>query len=420
MDLYTMNENFIPDKMVDEFQSVIWTERCSSAGEIQLVVPGEPYYLDMLREGTYLGLAGSREIVEIQTNSIEKGLLTVVGKTMVKFLDERLHWPKTDDSSQPIGDYIAESAKLGELVADRVDKMVINPVPFPSSGVWTDLNLVWDMEKIEHLELGDIDHSGTEGRWTVPVGPLYTVIQQLAEKDGLGISIYLESADAELGYVLKFTTYRGVDRTSGQTTVPLIRLTPNMETLTDLKEIRSIDGYKNVVYVNYKNRLTIHYEDPNYVPTGLKRRVLLTDAQGEPVGQKPTTSSRLLYSAGGSYGGGGGISSSYGAVGQMYGGAYSHVPSIPDPQEMAFREQNAKDALANYNYIRAIDGQISTQISEYKFGVDYGMGDILELEGLTGILQKARVTEYIRSQDSTGEREYPTLSVIIPPVESPT
>ena len=392
LDLYTMNENFLPDRVVDEFFSVIWTERYSSCGEVQLVVPAFAEYIEMLREGTYLGMAGTKEVMELKTQSIDEGTLTVVGKTMLSFLDERVHWVKTTNSDQPIGDYTTPSltpAKLGELLADRVEKLVINPVAFtPNTLPWSKLNLDWERDKIQYLELGDIDHSGTAKRWTVPVGPLYTVLTELATKDGLGMSLYLESADAVLGYVLKFTTYRGVDRTSSQSVVPLIRLTPDMETIGDLKEIRSIDGYKNVVYVVYQNEVSIHYEDPANIPEGLDRRVMVTDAEGEPVGHKATSTYRGGY----------------------YGGAYEYIVVGPG-DILAFREQNAKDALANHNYIRALDGQVSQQ-NEYKFGTDYGMGDIIELEGLTGVINKARITEYIRSQDRTGVREYPTLSVI--------
>lgn len=407
MDLYTMNENFIPQYDIDQFQSVIWTERYSSAGEVQLVVPALGEYIQLLAEGTYLGLAGSPEVMQLKTQSVEGGLLTVAGKSMLGFLDERMHWTKTTDSAQPIGDLTVESAKLGELIADRVDKMVINPVAFPFSDPWNKLNLQWDLEKIDNLELGDIDHSGEAQRWTVPVGPLYSSIQPLAEKDGLGLSLYLYSADAEAGYVLKFKTYRGVDRTSSQELVDVLQLTPDTDTLTGLKEVRSIEGYKNVVYVNYKNELSIHYEDPDNIPTGLNRRVLLTDAQGEPVGHKPPSPvmDRLFAYGGTSYSQGGGA---------YNGGAYQYTPPEVTftPEEIAaFREQNAKDALANHNYIRALDGQVS-QNNQYKFGKDYGLGDIIELEGLTGVINKARVTEFIRAQDKQGSKEYPTLSVI--------
>jgi len=387
-----MNENFIPGPVVDEFQSVIWTERYSAAGEVQLIVPAYPQYQEMLKEGTYLGLAGSREVMEIKTDSIENGLMTVVGKTMLKFLDERIHWPKTDDNTQPVGDYTTMvDTRLGEVISDRVEKMVISPIRYTSGNAMY-LNLDWDRDKIERLELGTIDRSGTPQRWTIPVGPLYSVLQPIAEKDGLGMSLYLESSDAEVGYKLKFTTYRGVDRTSTQTAVPLIRLTPDLETLGGLKELRSIDGYKNVVYVVYKNQISFHYEDPNNIPVGLNRRVMVRDAEGEPIGTG---------------GGSGGWDTVHGGY---YGGGYSRT-YVSAQDITKFREQNAKDALANNNYIRAIDGQIS-QNNPYKFGIDYGLGDILELESLTGLRQKARVTEYIRTQDKTGIREYPTLSVL--------
>lgn len=392
-----MNENFIPEPEgnVDEFTSVIWAERYSAAGEVQLVVPAYAKYVDMLREGTYLGLAGSREVMEIKTQSIESGQITVVGKTMLQFLDERMHWSKTTDAAQPIGDYTVESGILGEIIADRVDKMVINPVAMVGSP-WANLNLDWANDKIQSLELGSIDHSGTPARWTVPVGPLYSVIQQLAAKDGLGITLYLESADADAGYILKFATYRGVDHTSSQTAVPLIRLTPNLDTLTGLKEVNSVDGYKNVVYVVYQNQISVHYEDPTNIPYGLRRRVMVTDATGEPVGHKTNDLRLINYSGRGDVG--------------SYGGAYQYTVVGPD-DIAAFREQNAKDALANHNYIRALDGQVS-QNNPYKFGTDYGLGDILELESLTGVTNKARVIEYIRTQDNTGIREYPTLSVM--------
>lgn len=397
-----MNENFIPKDVVDEFQSVIWTERYSAAGEVQLKVPGSPYYLDMLKEGTYLGLVGSKEVMELQTDSLEDGMLTVVGKTLANFLDNRIHWAKSrkedgsSDPDQPIGDYTTATGadiKLGPLLADRVEKMVISPVPLTGGAVWDKMNLDWERDKIDYLELGAVDAGGVAQRWTVPVGPLYSVLQPLAEQDGLGFTLYLESADAEIGYVLKFATYRGVDRSSAQDVNDLIRLTPNMDTLTGLKEIKSIDGYKNVVYVVYENEVSIHYEDPSNIPEGLNRRVMVRDATGEPIG---TTK---VFDAMATRGGP-----------TFYGGSYQRtVVGLAD--KVKFREQNAKDALANNNYIRAVDGQVS-QSNEYKFGVHYGMGDILELQGLTGILQNARVTEYIRAQDQTGEREYPTLSVI--------
>ena len=39
MDIYTLDENFLRQDVVDEFHSVVWTERYTKAGDVNLVVP---------------------------------------------------------------------------------------------------------------------------------------------------------------------------------------------------------------------------------------------------------------------------------------------------------------------------------------------------------------------------------------------
>ena len=57
-----------------------------------------------------------------------------------------------------------------------------------------------------------------------------------------------------------------------------------------------------------------------------------------------------------------------------------------------------------------IDGEVVPQ-DEYTFGVDYFLGDKVELEDPHGTIQNAVITEYIRSSDARGEKAYPTVSV---------
>ena len=86
--------------------------------------------------------------------------------------------------------------------------------------------------------------------------------------------------------------------------------------------------------------------------------------------------------------------------------------SVEDTQAkyQALLDSKARDALANNNFVKVIDGEIIPQ-NEYVFGTDYGLGDLIELEDPHGTIQKARITEYIRSSDSNGFRSYPTVSV---------
>lgn len=395
MDLYTLTDQFLSNEPVDEFVSAIWTERYFSAGEVQIVVPATLENIEKLTPGTFLALRGTKEVMELQTQTIEDRLMTVVGSTLLNFLGNRIVWfknPNYDEEDSPyrIVDYTDATKKPGEFIADVVNKMVINPVPITGVGTgWPDVNLDWEYETIDHLELGPIDTSGAAKRLTIPTGELYSGIELLARQEGVGISLYLDSAFIDTGYTLKFTTYQGKDRTTGSA-FPLVRLTPDMDSLSEIEEVRSNAIYKNVCYVWYQNKVTVHYENSELPkPEGFQRRALVIDAEGEPVGRKVTM---------------------YGGV--MYGGGWTSY--VVGPTEIAdFRAQNAKDALANHNYIQAIDGQTSPQ-NDYKYGIDYGLGDIIELENITGLITKARVTEYIRTQDKNGEREYPTISVITP------
>ncbi len=388
MDLYTLNEYFLANEIVDEFVSAIWTERYSKAGDVQIVVPATVANITKLKEGNFLALRGSKEVMLLETQSIEKNLLTVTGQTLPTFLNQRFAWFKNPASAavdQRIAEYVDSTRKPGQFIADVVDKLVINTVPFTDG--WTPANLTWDKEEIPFLTLGAVDASGTAQRLTLPIGPLYDSIEAIATQFGVGISLYLDSASPIDGYSLKFKTYQGVDHTTGGAGA-LVRLTPDLDSLADVKEINSNSNYKNVVYVYYQGAITKFLAEPSLPePEGFARRVMVRDAEGAPVGT-------------GTY--------------QVYGGVYgsSWTKTYVTPTDVtAFLEQTAKDAFANNNYIHALDGQTSP-ISEFTYGEDYGLGDLIELENFTGTIAKARVTEYIRSQDKFGEKEYPTISVV--------
>jgi hypothetical protein len=366
MDLYTLTSRFFPRDYITEFTSVIWTERYSSAGDVQLVVPATPEMAEILAPGTFLGLRGTKEIMLLDKHSVEKGLLTVTGESLVKFLDERPALFKDEehvgDTGSPYGDYKATTT-AGQLICSAVYLMVINAT--------STFALDWAREKIVGLELGHVDMNGAPKPLSFPNGPLYSGIQSLATEEGVGFKLYLESAKYSTNtYVLKFATYRGRNRTSDQDVHGVVRLSPRLDSLTDVKEITSLSEYKNVVYVSYKNAISKHYINPDLpIPTGFERRSLFVEAPD------------LYFST--------------------------------EAKIVEFLDQVARNELANHIYVQMVDGQVSPQI-DYKFGDDYYLGDVVELQGFSGLFSKARITEYIRAQDQFGMKEYPTLAVLDP------
>jgi hypothetical protein len=221
---------------------------------------------------------------------------------------------------------------------------------------------------------------------------MYSSIAQVAQAEGIGIRLYCAAPGEPPD--LQFQSYLGVDRSSGQDSYDLVRLSPQLDNVSGISEVRSIQEWKNVCYVLYKREISKHInpDTPGYPdePTGFNRRVMVTDAEGEPPGHKRSVLTQRMRETG---------------AGFDYG-----VTIVEDVDIPAFREQNARDAFANHNYIHALDGEVSPEGA--KVGVDYNLGDIIELEGVTGLIQNARVTEHIRSEDANGEKEYPTISII--------
>lgn len=381
MELYTLDENFLKYEVVDRFVSLLWTERYSSEGDMNLVVDASSEMVSKLAIGTFLSITDTDEVMIVETQSIEDGALTVTGRSLLSILAKRPFRMSPDTglkSWDPLVDDVPVEDSPGGIMADVVTNSAIGPYPF---------NGLDEFETIPNLTLGAIDTTGDSIVVSVPYAQVLDIIKTYAETFQLGIRLYLESATSE-DYSLKFTVYSGRDLTSGQETYPVVRFSVLLDTLLNTKELRSIAEYIDIVYVF---RTTIAEEEPGsllvgnagiaYRPgfepsdpyyTGFRRRTLM-------VLDDSVTTDQL------------------------------HSWSQLDHDKVM--EQKAKDVLANYNFIQMVDGEVAAH-SPFKFGTDYSLGDIVELQGVSGALQTARVTEYIRVQDAEGERAYPTIAVI--------
>jgi hypothetical protein len=80
----------------------------------------------------------------------------------------------------------------------------------------------------------------------------------------------------------------------------------------------------------------------------------------------------------------------------------------------------ARDALTSNRYIVTVDGEVVSD-NQFQYKRDYDLGDLVETQGHSKVIHISRVIEFIRSQDATGIKAYPTLltldldSGIVPP-----
>ena len=82
---------------------------------------------------------------------------------------------------------------------------------------------------------------------------------------------------------------------------------------------------------------------------------------------------------------------------------------LTETEYLAQLEERGIEKLSEHQISQVFDGQTENLIM-FKYGVDYFMGDIIQLENEYGLISKSRVTELIRSHNSEGVNIYPTFT----------
>ena len=368
MDLYTLDRRFIKQDEIDAFESAIWTERYYGDSEVQLIVPANVNNLQKLAIGTFLGMADTDEIMMLETHDIEKGQLTIGGISLMKWMNNRFIRDLASHETRywNIAGYVP-----GHVLWLIVYYMLIQG-GYPA-GVGTPSEFV-----IPGLSLKDYDKGGSAISVAVPYGPVYDAMKSIGTTYQVGMTITLEQAD-ETGYSIQFRSYRGLNRTSAQTDNPVVRFSPQMESFTNIKELQSISKYKTRVY---------SYAPSN--PGGLASSPGFAGVSGSGTPATGFDMRALMVFADD-------------ITTDNFGGSAASLQSLLN--------QRANEALQDNTFAKYVDGEL-VPTSQFKYGVHYSLGDIIEVEGNSGVTQHARITEYIRSQSEAGEKAYPTVAMI--------
>jgi hypothetical protein len=372
MELFTLDRSFIRQDVVDVFESAIWTDRYYGDGDVQLNVPATPDNLMLLADGTFLGRVGSNEIMILETQDIEKGIAEITGISLTQWLNNR--FIRTTPAHEDRYWYLS-GLPAGQLMSQIVYNMCCAGSPFLSGaipmGVFNPGELI-----IPGLTVGDYDGIGSATSLAVPYGPVYDALRDIGTTYQIGMQVVLDHADAN-GFKLVYRTYRGLDRTSTQQVNPTVRFSPDMDSLANIKELNSIASLKTLAYV--------------YAPSN-------------PNGLATTPGQDELFNLEGGYSGFDLRALLVFADDLTTDNVGSDAASL-----LNVLNSRAVSALDDNKTQHAVDGEI-IQTSQYQYGVHYNLGDIIEMIAYSGVIQRARVTEYIHSQDDSGETAYPTLA----------
>jgi hypothetical protein len=372
MELFTLDRTFHKRDIIDGFSSVIWTERYYGDGEVELVVPPTIDMIQKLSAGTFLGLTGSDEIMILQNVNIEPDKLKVTGISLLPWMNNR--FVRTSAVHEDRYWYISGGSPGWTLWAILYYMCVVGS-PYLNGTYNTGIDNPQQLG-IPGLGLRDYDNSGLPISVGVPFGPVYDAMKEIASTYEIGMGITLDDV-TDTSYFLGFRSYKGLTRTTDQIVNPVVRFSPLMDSFTNIKELQSIEKFKTLVYA---------FAPGN--PDGLATSPGVSSLSGAQYNGFDLRAMLVFADD---------------ITTDMVGGSAANLVNILNSR--------ARDAMNANHYIVAVDGEIVPE-NQFKYGVHYTLGDVIEVQGNSGVVQTARITEFIRAQDQKGERAYPTVTMI--------
>lgn len=356
-DMMLLDDNHQATKMVENYDSLIWTERFNTIGDFQITTGDVDTFMNLLPEGQVIALRDSDVPMIVETHLIERKKnqpvkLTIKGRDFCSILDRRIVASQTPGTG--------EFSYTGKTPADAaffaIDEICKGEY-FGPEDTFPDSVVMFDWPLYE-------TSTGPSRSFVIPRGNLLSVIvpflQASAPFDAsttpdtpevLPTGIRAVRPD-QLNTYVQVQFYNGTDKSDS------VYFDATRDLLDDGSYLFSKVGSANAAFL--LGSTSAEFLELDTPATGLERRVILVDGSQSKMDQA------------------------------------------------AMLEQG-KISMADAHVTAMFDGSLNEDLNPYRYGTHYNLGDIVKLVGDYGLSGKARVTEFIRSEDATGVKAYPTL-----------
>lgn len=192
---------------------------------------------------------------------------------------------------------------------------------------------------------------------------LYDIVQAGCQVNSLGFKVTLSEKN------LVFQLYAGKDRSFSQAVNPFVIFSQGFDNMLSSNYEESLEGYKNLCYAlgavasgdTTESKLTTAYRGKTE-PSGLQRREVYTEVSGDF-----ETESQL--------------------------------------------KERGLETLEDNAATKCFEAEVDTNIM-FRYGKDFFLGDIVQVENEYGMQARARVTEVITTHDPSGFSCYPTFTFL--------
>lgn len=351
MSVVVLDESLVPVGIVDNYESLIWTERYYAYGDFEIYMHASKEALNLLKLNYYISIPTSERLMIIEsrkiTASVENGdYLTISGRSLESILTRRIVWNET-----------TFSGNLQQAFKKLLDDNFISPSQ--------------EDRKIDRLTFKE----STDSRITCLAlnakylgDSVYTIFTEICDNFKIGFKIEL-TADNKF----EFSLYKGDDRSYSQTTYPYVIFSKNFENLISSEYSEESGELKNVALIGGE---AVEGKDRKFTTfgeaTGLNRREIYVDANDISSKDGETELSESVY--------------------------------------LQKLRNKGSEELVQHASVTNIDANVDFSMM-YVANRDYFMGDEVQVIDEYNIDTRARITELIKSYSDTGTSVRPTFTI---------
>lgn len=355
MDIHVLDRNFNLVDIIDAYTSIIWRPAYHDVGDFELYLDASIKNVEILKKDYYL-------VRDKDITVDESGDVTFKHVMIIKN-----HKISTDIEG---GDYLIVTGRelkyilnsrivwsqtnLSGNVVNAIEKLVNENAIAPTDVNRIIPNLVLD----ESLVVTDNITKQITGN------KLDVAISEICMTYGLGYEVYIKNKK------LVFSLYKGVDRS---TVVPHVIFSEDFENIISSEYERNTENYANTTLIGGEGEgVERIYTTVNNNNIGLDRYEVFTDARD--ISQNKDTEDAIDINT-----------------------------------YCSLLNERGMDKLSEYSITEAFAGEVQHDVN-YKYGVDYYLGDTVLIINKYGMTKAVKILSVIESDDENGTKLIPQFN----------
>lgn len=349
MVIYVLNPALEITGLIDSYVSIIWSTRYYKSGDFELYLSATDENITLLQKDNYL----CRE--EDMTDDTANNVMIIQSVNIITDVED--------------GNYLIVKGKsLKSIVGRRIIWQQTNLSGKVELGIRRILteNIISPSDtsrKISNFTLEDVQGFTDSMDIQVTGDNVEEWLENICMTYGMGWDVFVKAKK------FVFHLWKGTDRSYSQDTVPHVVFSNDYDNLISSEYSIDATEFKNTALVAGEGEGTERTTYTVGTSSGLDRYELYVDARD--------------------------ISSNNGEIDAV---SYSSMLL-----------EKGTEALTEYATIINFEGEIDPD-TNYIFGEDYFMGDVVEVINEYGIATTCRITEIIDSEDETGRTVIPSFS----------